>query len=245
MRRDGVTDTAIKAGGASRRAFLIGAAALLGGCTTSPGLPTFSQLTSAVGGRPGPDYAAMYAAMPNEQFPVPAIDVSMIDPRYLRQEVEYFGPEPADTIVVDPARRFLYYVEGDNHATRYGVGVGREGLAWSGEATIQLKRAWPRWTPTQDMIAREPRYEQYADGMEPGLDNPLGARALYLFDDGVDTLYRLHGTNEPRSIGQAISSGCIRLFNQDVIHLYNRTPVGTSVIVREPLRDRVMDVIAG
>jgi lipoprotein-anchoring transpeptidase ErfK/SrfK len=114
---------------------------------------------------------------------------------------------------------------------RYGVGVGREGFGWNGVARIQMKREWPRWTPPAEMIARQPELEPYRRGMEPGLENPLGARALYLFQNGRDTLYRLHGTNEPRSIGSNVSSGCVRLVNQDIIDLYSRTPLGTRVVV--------------
>jgi lipoprotein-anchoring transpeptidase ErfK/SrfK len=118
-------------------------------------------------------------------------------------------------------------------AMRYGVGVGKAGFGWSGRAVIQYKRKWPRWTPTDNMIARDPELEQWRDGMEPGLTNPLGARALYLFENGRDTLYRIHGTNEPWSIGQAMSSGCIRLLNQDIIDLYNRIPNGNPVLVKD------------
>ena len=117
---------------------------------------------------------------------------------------------------------------------RYGVGLGREGFGWDGRARIPFKRAWPTWTPPAEMIAREPELEKYRDGMEPGLDNPLGARALYLFEGRVDTLYRLHGTQEAYSIGRAVSSGCVRLLNQDIIDLYDRVPNGTEVVVRAP-----------
>ena len=117
-------------------------------------------------------------------------------------------------------------------AIRYGIGVGKEGLAWSGRARVGRKAAWPRWTPTASMIRREPeRNARWAGGMEGGLSNPLGARALYLYDNGRDTMYRIHGTTEPWSIGQSVSSGCIRLFNQDIIDLYSRVPVGSPVVV--------------
>lgn len=119
---------------------------------------------------------------------------------------------------------------------RYGIGVGRQGFAWSGDATIALKRQWPRWKAPTSMIARRPDLEPYSvanGGMAPGLNNPLGARALYLFKNGVDTLYRIHGTPEARSIGQAVSSGCIRMLNHDVIDLYGRVPIGAKVVVRQ------------
>ncbi len=184
--------------------------------------------------RPPPDpfYVEMYAAIHDEPYPVPAVDVSRIDPEYLRQEVAFDGPEPAGSIVVDPERRFLYLVREGGKALRYGCGVGKAGFDYQGDAVIGRKARWPRWTPTPTMIALEPeRYGPYADGLPGGLDNPLGARALYLYQNGRDTLYRIHGTNEPWSIGRSVSSGCIRLFNQDVIDLYNRVPVGTRVTV--------------
>lgn len=176
--------------------------------------------------------ALRYGAPKGEKFDVTPIDISKIDPKYLRQLVDYPTDQPPGTVVVDPRNRFLYLVQEGGKALRYGVGVGKEGLEFTGTANVGYKREWPRWTPTQDMIKREPdRYEQWADGMEPGSTNPLGARALYLFKDGKDTLYRIHGTTEPRSIGQAVSSGCIRLLNQDVIDLYNRIPPGSKVVV--------------
>lgn len=216
----------------SRRAFLAGAVVSLAGCTTagsriSPEPAAYAPPPA----QPDPFYAAMYDARPNERFPIPAVDVTRVDPRFLRQEVSYASGEEPGTIVVDTTERFLYLIRDGGKALRYGVGVGREGLSWSGRAQIQMKREWPRWTPTQNMIGRDPALAKYAGGMEPGLENPLGARALYLFENGRDTLYRLHGTNEPWSIGLAMSSGCIRLFNQDIIDLYERTPLGTRVLV--------------
>jgi lipoprotein-anchoring transpeptidase ErfK/SrfK len=173
-----------------------------------------------------------YASLRSEKFPVDEVDVSHIDPQFLRQTVAYRSPYSAGTIVVDPHKRFLYLVQKDGQATRYGVGVGREGLAFSGTGTVQEKREWPHWTPTSAMIARQPeRYAKLAKGMEGGAGNPLGARALYLFKDGKDTRYRIHGTTEPDSIGKAVSSGCIRMMNQDVIDLYSRVSLGTKVVV--------------
>lgn len=228
----------------TRRSVLLGGTAtMLAGCA---GLPSGGLLPTLTGNADAFDYEEIYAAKPGERFPIPAIDTSLIPPRFLRQKVRMMTREEPGTIIVDPRTRFLYFTLPDDMAVRYGCGVGREGMEWSGRATIRLKRAWPRWTPTQDMIEREPRYAEYAGGMEPGLDNPLGARALYLFDeDGNDTYYRLHGTNEPLSIGQAVSSGCIRLFNQDIIDLYERTPVGTNVVVREAIIDVLRDIVAG
>jgi lipoprotein-anchoring transpeptidase ErfK/SrfK len=179
-----------------------------------------------------PTYVAMYAARPDEPHPLPAIDISEVDPRFLRREVAYNGPEEPGTVVVDTAARYLYLVRENGRAIRYGIGVGKEGLAWSGRARVGRKAAWPRWTPTAAMIRREPeRNAPWAGGMEPGLDNPLGPRALYLYDGDRDTMYRIHGTTEPWSIGQSVSSGCIRMFNQDIIDLYSRVPAGSPVVV--------------
>ncbi len=216
-----------------RRILLLGMASTLAGCVTTAGTSglTSGGLTPAARAR----YEAMYAAIPDERFPIPAVDISTVDPEYLRQIVPFAGPEQPGTIVVDPQSRFLYLVMEDGQAMRYGVGVGRAGFEWSGRGVIQYKRAWPRWTPPDEMVARQPELEPYSianGGMDPGLGNPLGARALYIFENGRDTLYRLHGTNEPWSIGRAVSSGCIRLFNQDIIDLYNRTPDGSRVVVR-------------
>ncbi|MEZ5780970.1 MAG: L,D-transpeptidase [Rhizobiaceae bacterium] len=174
----------------------------------------------------------MYAPIDDEPFPIPAPDLSRIEPQYYRQEVAYASFEPAGSLIVDTDQRFLYLILGGGRALRYGVGVGKAGLEFEGVGIVQYKRAWPRWTPTQDMIRREPeRYGPLAGGMEPGPTNPLGARALYLFKDGKDTLYRIHGTNEDWSIGRAISSGCIRLLNQDIIDLHRRVQNGTRVTV--------------
>ena len=154
-----------------------------------------------------------------------------IDPRYRRQRVRYDGVGSPGSIVVDTNDKFLYSVEGGGWATRYGVGVGQAGLSLKGNASVGHKAVWPSWTPTENMMRRKPRLVQYAGGVPGGPDNPLGARALYLYRNGQDTMYRLHGTNEPWSIGRAVSSGCVRLLNDDIIDLYERTPVGTSVII--------------
>jgi len=219
----------------SRRGFLAGAGALaLAGCQAAP-TPVATR-TAAVSAAPRPvpipeHYREMYAAMPNERFPIPAVDLRRIEPQFWRQIVDDPTGERPGTIVVHTDGRFLYLVQENGKALRYGVGIGREGFDWSGAATIPFKRKWPTWTPPAEMIAREPELERYRDGMEPGLDNPLGARALYLFQNGVDTLYRIHGTNEDWSIGRAVSSGCVRLLNQDIVDLYDRVPNGTRCIV--------------
>jgi len=147
-----------------------------------------------------------------------------IAPQFQRQIVSYRGTERPGTIVVDTNNRFLYLVQEGGRAIRYGIGVGREGFEWSGRQTVSMKREWPDWRPPAEMLRRRPDLPRY---MEGGPDNPLGARALYL----GSSLYRIHGTNEPHTIGQAVSSGCIRMLNEDVVDLYNRVKVGTPVIV--------------
>ncbi len=136
------------------------------------------------------------------------------------------------TIVVDTNSRFLYLIESRRTARRYGIGVGRAGLAFKGAGTIARKAKWPRWTPTKNMIRREPaKYARFAGGVPGGPGNPLGSRALYLYRNGRDTLYRIHGTTQPQTIGRAVSNGCIRMINQDVNDLYERVPVGARIVV--------------
>ena len=154
-----------------------------------------------------------------------------VNPRFRRKHVRYDGSEPAGTLVVDTSEFYLYAVEEGGWATRYGVGVGEQGLTLKGRATIGHKAEWPSWTPTANMMRRKPRLVQYAGGVPGGPNNPLGARALYLYRNGRDTMFRLHGTNEPWSIGTAVSSGCVRLTNEDIVDLYQRVPVGTTVLV--------------
>jgi len=172
-----------------------------------------------------------YAALPGEAFPLPAVSLDSLPPELRRQEVSYPTNHAPGTVVVDTPARRLYFILGEGRAIRYGVGVGRAGLALSGGATVGRKGEWPSWHPTANMIRREPRYRQYAGGMPGGPNNPLGARALYLYRHGRDTMFRIHGTNQPRSIGHAMSSGCIRMLNHDVIDLYEHVPVGTQVVV--------------
>jgi lipoprotein-anchoring transpeptidase ErfK/SrfK len=166
-----------------------------------------------------------------EDFPVLPIDKSKIPARFHRQSVEYAGSEQPGTIIVDPANRLLYFVLPGNQAVRYGVGVGRAGFAWSGDAHIGMKRRWPRWLPPEEMLYRDAHAAEWVNGMPGGPGNPLGARALYLYSEGKDTLYRIHGTNDPSSIGKAMSSGCIRMLNEDVADLFERVQVGTNVVV--------------
>ena len=172
-----------------------------------------------------------YAAKPEEKVPLPAMHLDKVKPELRRQEVTYDTMHPAGTVVVDTPARRLYYVMGDGRAMRYGVGVGRQGLALKGDAYIGRKAEWPSWTPTANMMRRDPRNLKFAGGMAGGPNNPLGARALYLYRGGNDTMFRLHGTNQPQSIGHAMSSGCIRMLNHDIIDLYSRVPVGSKVVV--------------
>lgn len=159
------------------------------------------------------------------------------DPAYARKVVTYNTREMPGTIVVDPTNHFLYLVQPNGQAVRYGVGVGGEGYGWSGTATVHSKQEWPDWYPPAEMLARKPELRQSMVqlqsglGMRGGPDNPIGARALYLWEGNKDTLYRIHGTNEPWTIGQNVSSGCIRLTNEDITDLYLRTPVGSKVVV--------------
>lgn len=219
--------------GVPRRAFLVGAGALfLGGCTTA--LPTAPTHALVAAPPPPPPTPLMYAEMPDEQFPIPAVDTAKLDRRFWREEIDYPTDERAGTLIVDTPGKYLYHVLPGGRATRYGIGVGREGFAWAGRATVAYKRKWPRWTPPDSMVARQPELEPYSianGGMGPGLKNPLGARALYIHEGGRDTLYRLHGTPEASSIGKAVSSGCIRLVNQDVAHLYDTVRDGSPIVV--------------
>jgi lipoprotein-anchoring transpeptidase ErfK/SrfK len=230
----------------SRRAVMLNASAFasafaLGGCTSSSpdGEPQATALVTEPAPSFGvnPDYVAMYGPVEGERFPIPAVDLTKIDPAYLRTEVDYTTTEPPGTIIVDPQSRYLYFVQPGGRAIRYGVGVGKQGFEWSGEATINSKQEWPDWYPPAEMIARrpdiKPQLEQLQSGMgvPGGPRNPIGARGHYLWQNGKDTLYRIHGTTEPWTIGTNVSSGCIRMINQDVIDLYNRTTVGTRVVV--------------
>lgn len=213
--------------------FGLGATALATGCSSTGSRARIASTTSyAFSGSIEPRYLEMYDAMIDGGHRIPAVNLRRVDPMYYRQEVpDPTGEEPG-TVVVDTASKFAYVVQPGGRAMRYGVGVGREGMAWSGRAKVQWKKKWPTWTPPKEMIARKPELAEYADGMEPGIANPLGARALYLFQNGRDTLYRLHGSPEYWTIGTAGSSGCIRFMNQDIIDLYERVPTGSTVVVR-------------
>jgi lipoprotein-anchoring transpeptidase ErfK/SrfK len=165
----------------------------------------------------------------DEPFDVPLVDRNRMKPEFQRQTVAYSGSESPGTIVVDIDRRFLHLVQPGGQAIRYGIGVGKDGFSWRGVAVVGRKAVWPSWSPTTTMVSLKPNLPRFR---KAGLDNPLGARALYLYQGGADTLFRIHGTNEPWSIGEAMSSGCVRMLNEDVLDLYNRVPVGTTVLVR-------------
>jgi len=181
---------------------------------------------------PQPDYQPQpavrgepaYVSLAPEAVAPPAPQRPPIDPRYLPQEVDYQTTEPPGTIVIDTPNRFLYLVEEGGKAMRYGIGVGRPGFTWAGTHTITAKKEWPDWRPPEEMLKRQPYLPTFMAG---GPNNPLGARAMYL----GSTLYRIHGSNEPWTIGQMVSSGCIRMRNEDVVDLYERVKVGTKVVV--------------
>lgn len=173
----------------------------------------------------------MYAAVSEGPHSLPAVPYEKIPSKFRRQIVPNITGEAPGTILVDTKEHLLYWVQPGGDALRYGVGIGKAGFEWSGRAVIQYKREWPVWTPPSEMVARRPELVKYANGQAGGPDNPLGARALYIFKDGRDTLYRVHGSPEWWSIGQSVSSGCVRLVNQDVIDLYRRVPNGSPIVV--------------
>jgi len=185
----------------------------------------------------GGQYASLYAQVDSEPFPIPALRPTDVDSTYLRKAIYNATSEPAGTIIIDPQSHFLYLVQGGGRALRYGIGVGREGFGWSGEASVHDKQQWPDWYPPKEMIQRQPELKRQMTelrgglGMPGGPRNPLGARALYLWQGNKDTLFRIHGTVEPWTIGRSVSSGCIRMINQDAIDLYQRTPIGAKVVV--------------
>ena len=176
-----------------------------------------------------PALAEHYAARTVDGIAIPAIDTTKLSPEHLRTEVAYGGTEAAGSIVIDTTERHLYLVQEDGRAIRYGIAVGREGFGWTGTEKLTRQAKWPTWTPPASMIEREPELERWAAGMPGSADNPLGARALYL----GNTLYRIHGSNKPYSIGKAASSGCFRMINQDVLDLYERVRPGATVYVRD------------
>ncbi|MBA4789238.1 MAG: L,D-transpeptidase [Rhizobiales bacterium] len=212
-----------EAGRLSRRSFLAGSAVTLGalglaGCAGTDGM----SLAEA---------EKLYGPLPNEKFPIPATDVSKVDPKYFRRTVRYETKEAPGTIIVDPSNYYVYRIEEEGMATRYGANVGRAGFLWSGDAYVGRKGEWATWTPPKEMIQRQPEVAKYAGGMPGGLENPLGARTLYLYQNGKYTLYTIYASSAPESIGSGITSGCVGLLSPDMIDLYDRTPVKTKVVV--------------
>jgi lipoprotein-anchoring transpeptidase ErfK/SrfK len=220
---DEVTRLAFRSGLLNRRSCLVGSAIGLGalglaGCATSDNM----SLAEA---------AKVYGPVPDEKFPIPAADVSKVDPKYFRRTVRYDTKEAPGTIIVDPGNYYVYRIEGGGEATRYGANVGRAGFLWNGDAYIGRKAEWATWTPPKEMIRRQPEAAKYAGGMPGGLDNPLGARTLYLYQNGAYTLYTIYASSAVESIGTGVTSGCVGLLSQDMMHLYSRTPVKTKVVV--------------
>lgn len=166
-----------------------------------------------------------------EEFPISRSDIEKVPQKYRKRMVRFESDYPPGTIVINTRKKFLYLVQPGGKAVRYGIGVGRQGFSWSGTAVIKRKAKWPTWTPPPEMVERDELAAQWAGGMPGGPNNPLGARALYLYQGNVDTLYRIHGTFVPSSIGKAVSSGCIRMINADIADLYNRVQIGTRVVV--------------
>lgn len=194
--------------------------------------PTAVKTPEPIERLPLPDH---YGAIMAEPFPIPAIKAGTLPPKFWRRMVSNPWPNHSrGTIVVDPDAAVLHFVENTEEAMRYGVSVGAAGFNWEGTARLQFWRAWPRWKAPEEMITRNPELEPYSvanGGMDPGSDNPLGARALYLFKNGKDTLYRIHGDAVPWELGRAVSSGCIRMLDHDVIDLQVRSVHGAAVIV--------------
>jgi lipoprotein-anchoring transpeptidase ErfK/SrfK len=207
----------------NRRSFLIGSAVSvsalgLAGCATTDSM---SLMEARV----------LYGPVDDKKFPIPASDISKVDPKYFRKRVRYETKEAPGTIIVDPSSYYVYRIEGDNEATRYGANVGRQGFLWHGDAYVGRKAEWPTWTPPAEMIKRQPETAKYARGMPGGPENPLGARTLYLYQNGRYTLYTIYASNDPETIGTNLTSGCTGLMTQDMIDLYDRTAVKTKVVV--------------
>ena len=216
----------------TRRTFLASAAtAALAACAKPEVQPIAAPPKFREATPPLPDF---YGPV-EDKFFIPAVPEGVVPQRLWRQVVDNPFPEYGPTtIVVDPDAGFLHLILEDGKAMRYGVGTGAAGREWDGGAVVQFTRSWPRWTPPDELIARMPKYAPYSaknGGMDGGPGNPLGARALYLFQDGRDTLYRIHGGCEPQYLGKAVSSGCIRLLDQDAIDIEKRVSPKASVVV--------------
>lgn len=225
----------------SRRAAMLGGGSLLAAFVAGCSATARQSVTATAGavaapvpitsdGVP-PDVELMYAAVTNDVYPIRRSRMNLVPERFWRQDVSDPTGEQPGTVVVDTTNRFLYHVKDDGRATRYGVGIGASGFEWSGRAHIAYKRSWPTWTPPSDMIARRPELERYRNGMEPGPDNPMGPRALYIHQGNRDTLYRIHGNPDEHTIGKAVSSGCVRMLPQDIIHLHDTVRSGSPLLV--------------
>jgi lipoprotein-anchoring transpeptidase ErfK/SrfK len=207
----------------TRRTFVAGGAAAAAVTAASPAFATnFAKGAGAYFAGVAEDNGVAYQLT----------NFAKIDPKWHKQVVQYHSTEPQGAVVIDTRNHFLYVIFENQTALRYGVGVGREGFQWFGQARIDRKAIWPDWVPPPEMLVRQPELPRFVAG---GPENPLGPRALYLYREGADLGYRLHGTLEPWSIGSDVSSGCIRMFSEDVIDLYQRCPKGTRVLVLKHL----------
>ena len=210
---------------AAPRLFGILALTILAACAS--GTPTTQPAPTPTGPVAG------YEGLEDGGFYIEPVDPALLTEDRRRTEVEYAGDEPVGSIVVDIYARKLYHIQAGGRAMRYAIAVGREGLSFTGTGQIARKAEWPSWQPTANMLRTRPDlYSEFANGLPGGADNPLGSRALYLYRGGRDTYFRIHGTIQNESIGRATSAGCIRMFNQDVIHLYEQIKLGTQVKVR-------------
>ena len=202
-----------------------------GAVLATPAAVKASKSSGTSGAVVPPQVVAMYAAVNDDRFPIRASNMALVPERFWRQEVADPTGEAPGTVIVNTTERFLYHVHADGTATRYGVGIGAAGFAWSDRAHIAYKKVWPTWTPPSDMIKRQPQLEKYRHGMQPRPDNPMGPRALYIHQGNRDTLYRIHGNPDERTIGHAISSGCVRMLPQDIIHLHDAVRSGAQLLV--------------
>lgn len=215
-----------------RKFFLLALPAFLTACAGD--FQSGGGLSPQSGYSSSPYYSRIYGAVHGEKFPVPAVDLRQINSKFLRREVPFDKPYGVGTVFINTSEHYAYVVLPGGKAMRYGIGVAKNKSAnFHGPAVIGHKAAWPHWTPTLNMMRTQPaRYGHMGGGLPPGSTNPLGARALYLYRNGKDTYFRLHGTIEPWSIGTDVSSGCIRFLNHDIIDFYNRVPVGARVFVQ-------------
>ena len=204
-------------------------AALLSACAPEPLMQDELMINGVAFSQIVPDYGIL----PDGDFTLPPVPPQYLQGVNRRMLVPYAGTEAPGTVEIDPHAKFLYWVMDDGMAMRYPIAVGRQGLGLRGESVIQRSESWPGWNPTANMLRRDPElYEPFRAGVPGGLASPLGARALYLYRGGRDSMFRIHGTNDLASIGNSGSAGCIRLFNHDIIDLYYRVPMGTRVVIR-------------